>query len=167
MVTSHETQMKPLEELEKNIYKAIHKVNARKATDLCRYIPGERGRLHHFAFGKLKKTRPQELLKMIKEHILEKESPEVVAPTPRAAYKVKRTVDIKLKRSHVNQILSILKDSGSKIDAAEDLISMLAPHQTLRQVQKLMLDMIREKEVDKGLWETYVSLVKEEKEVLI
>lgn len=166
MAARHETQMKPLEELENNISKAINKMNVRKATDLCRYIPGERGRLHHFAFGKLKKTRPEELLKMIKEHILEKESPGLVASAPRAAQKVKRTIDVKLKRSHVNQILTILKDSGSKIDGAEDLISMLAPHQTLRQVQKLMLDMIRDKEVDQGLWTTYVSLVNEEKAAL-
>src|SRR3990167_6100332 len=147
MVTRTETQMKSLEELEDSISKAMHRVNVQKETDLCQYIPGSKGRLHHFAFGKLKKSRPQELLKMIREHILEKETPEQVASKPRAAAMVKRTADIKLKRSQINQLLSVLKTEGSKIPGAEELISMLSPYQTLGQVQKLMLDMIREKEI--------------------
>ncbi len=100
---------------------------------------------------------------MIKDHILEKGNPEQIVSKPRAASVVKKTVDIKLKRSQINQLLSVLKSSGSTIQGAEDLISMLSPHQTLGQVQKTMLDMIRAKEVDVGLWETYVELVNEER----
>ncbi len=51
------------------------------------------------------------------------------------------------------------------IEGAEDLISALSPRQTLKQVQKLMLDMIREKNIDLTLWETYIKLVEEERAV--
>ncbi len=166
MITHTETQKKSLEELQDCISKAMSRVNVQKETDLCHYIPGDNGRLHHFAFGKLKKSQPEELLKMIKKHILEREAPEQIASKPRADLMVKRTVDLKLKRSQVNQLLNVLKSSGSEIPGAEDLISMLSPHQTLKQVQKLMLDMIREKEVDVDLWETYVKLIAEEQAVI-
>lgn len=45
---------------------------------------------------------------------------------------------------------------------ADHLIEMLSPHQTLFQVQKLMIDMVRSKGVDQELWQTYVKLVQEE-----
>lgn len=165
MITYTEAKKKSLEKLEDIISVAMRKVNVAKEIDLCQYIPGSKGCLHHFAFSKVKKNNPEELSQMIKEHILEKESTEQVASKPRAAMMVKRTVDIKLKRSQINQLLSVLKNSGSTIQGAEDLISVLTPHQTLGQVQKLMQDMIRAKKVDVGLWETYVKLVEEERAV--
>jgi hypothetical protein len=163
MVTRNETQKKSLDELEESIAHAMSKVNVQKIADLCHFIPGPKGRLHHLAFGKLKKSRPNELLKMIKEHVLEKEKPTQIPPNSRADLKVKRTVDLKLKRSLINQLVDVLKSTGTSIEGAEELISVLAPYQTLKQVQKLMLDMVRSKEVDTALWNTYVKLIEEER----
>ena len=151
-------QSSGVEELEETISRAMQRVNAQKETELCHYLPGKNGRLHHFAFGKLKKTQPGELLQMIREHILEKDAPEALSSTPRPGLMVKRQVEVKFKRSQINRLVDILKRAGE-----EELISMLAPHQTLAQVQKLMLEMIREKDIDQGLWETYVRLVEEER----
>lgn len=74
---------------------------------------------------------------------------------------MKRTVELTIKKSMINQLLHALK--VSKIEGSEDLIAMLSPHQTLGQIQKLMHDMIRAKEVDVSLWETYKKLVEEER----
>lgn len=169
MITQTENQKKTLAELQDTITKAMNIVNVKKETDLCRYIPGpksSKGRLHHFVFGMLKKTKPEELLSMIKEHILEKEQPTQVSSKPRADLMVKRTADITLKRSQVNKLLNALKKMSTEIPDAKDLISMLSPHQTLKQVQKLMIVMIRAKEVDVDLWETYTKLVEEQRNVL-
>jgi len=154
-------QSSSMEELEESISRAMQRVNAQKETELCQYLPGKNGRLHHFAFGKLKKTQPSELLQMIREHILEKDVPVALSSTPRPGLMVKRQVEVKFKRSQINRLVDILKKAGE-----EELISMLAPHQTLAQVQKLMLEMIREKDIDQGLWETYVRLVEEERAVI-
>lgn len=146
--------------LEESIHRAMSRVSVEKESDLCRYLPGSKGHMHHFAFAKLKKRAPTQLVKMIQEHILEKDSPDPISSKPRAALMVKRTVEVKFKRSQINRLVDILKKAGE-----EDLIGMLSPHQTLGQVQKDMLDMVRAREIDQDLWATYVKLVEEERAV--
>ncbi len=158
-----ELEKNPIEELNECIAHAMSKINAQKETDLSRYIPGRKGYLHHFAFVKLKKNSPDKLQRLIEEYILEQSNPEPISAQTRPSLKVKRTVDLKIKKSMINQLLNALKIS--KIEGSEDLIAMLSPHQTIRQVQALMMDMIRAKEVDIGLWETYVKLVREEQAI--
>lgn len=163
MVTSTLLERNPVEELNECIADAMKKVGVQKETDLSRYIPGRKGYLHHFAFVKLKKTSPAELQQMIQEYILEKENPQPLSSAPKPGLKMKRTVDLTIKKSMINQLLNALKIS--KIEGSEDLIAMLSPHQTIGQIQKLMLDMIRAKEIDVGLWETYKKLVEEERAI--
>lgn len=163
MVTSTLLEKNPVEELNECIANAMKKLGVQKETDLSRYIPGQKGYLHHFAFVKLKKTNPVELQQLIQEHILEKDSPELLSSAPKPGLKMKRTVELTIKKSMINQLLNALK--VSKVEGAEDLIAMLSPHQTLGQIQKLMHDMIRAKEVDVSLWETYKKLVEEERAI--
>ncbi len=87
MIGRTEIQKVSIEELEEVISKAMSRVNVQKEIDLCQYIPGAKGRLHHFAFGKLKKRNPAELLKMVNEHILENDNPARLAPTQRSGLK--------------------------------------------------------------------------------
>ena len=145
--------------LEECIGRAINKINAKKAVDLCFYIPHKNGRLHHFTFGKLKKTEPEELQKLIEQHILQKEQPQLISSqyTPRVRDTTKRSIAVTFKRGHVNRLVELLKKSGD-----EELLAMLAPHQTFTQVHKQMLDMIRAKEIDHDLWDTYTRLVAKE-----
>ena len=158
MSTHTENQKHPLQELDECIHRAMSRVNVQKETDLCRYMPGRKGQLHHFAFSKLKRTQPTELQKMINEHILERENPKEFSLNSRADFMVKRTVDFKLKRTQINRLFDIVKKSGDP-----ELIAMFSPHQTLRQVQKTMIDMIRAKEIDQDLWAAYMKLVDEER----
>jgi hypothetical protein len=137
----------------------MSKVQTKRESKLCRYIPHDAGHLHHFAFNKLKKTNPTELRNMIQRHILSSEQPTMVPSKPRAGQRVKRTADLTLKRSDINEILAFLR----KTDGADHLIEMLSPHQTLPQVQKLMIDMVKSKSIDEGLWQTYTKLVQEER----
>lgn len=149
-----------LEELEETIAGAMRQINVKKETDLCHYLPGKGGKLHHFAYGKLKKSQPIELIKMIKEHILSIEAPHQFSSKPRSGLIVKRQVEVKFKRSQINRLVDVLKKAGDW-----ELISLLSPHQTLSQVQKLMMEMVRAKNIDQSLWETYVCLVEEERGV--
>lgn len=137
----------------------MSKVQTKKESKLCRYIPHEKWHSHHFAFNKLKKTDPIELGDMIQRHILNSEQPKMVPSKPRAAQRVKRTADVTLKRSDINEILAFL----ISIEGAAHLIEMLFPHQTLPQVQKLMIDMMKSKSIDEGLWQTYTKLVQEQR----
>ena len=116
MLTDIVEEKTSLRELEACIENAMSKVQAKRESKLCRYIPHEEGHLHHFAFNKLKKTNPSELQSMIQRHILDSEQPSMVPSKPRAALKVKRTADITLKRSQINQLLSFLKHAGSQME---------------------------------------------------
>jgi hypothetical protein len=162
MGTYTESRNQAAESLDECIHRAMSRVSVGKETDLCRYLPGSKGHMHHFAFGKLKKTSPGQLQKLLKEHVLEKDSPEPISSKPRTSLMVKRTIEVKFKRSQINRLVDILKNSGE-----DELIAMLSPHQSLGQVQKAMLDMIRSKEIDADLWATYVKLVEEERAVSV
>lgn len=161
MNTSHSTLSNALQKLEETITKAMDRVSAKKASDLCHYLPGRNGHLHHLAFNRLKKSQPLELLRMIKEYVLEQETPKILSSLPKQGLRIKRQVEVKLKSSQINRLVEILKKAGE-----QELISLLAPHQSLAQVQKLMIDLIKRKEVDQGLWETYVKLIEEKKAAL-
>lgn len=163
MMTDAVLEKNSVEELNECVANAMSKVSVQKETHLSRYIPGRKGHLHHFAFAKLKKTNPDELQEMIRKYILDKENPQPFSSAAKPGLKMKRTVELTIKKSMINQLLSALKIS--KIEGSEDLIAMLSPHQTLGQVQKLMLDMVRAREIDVGLWETYKKLVEEERTI--
>ncbi len=159
MIAKTDIEKKRIDELNECIAAAMKKVGVQKEQDLRHYIPGVNGQLHHLSFIKLRKTDPKELQRMVQKHILEKENPEALSSPAMPALKVKRTVDLKIKKTMINQLVNALKDS--KIEGIEEVIAMLSPHQTMGQIQKLMLSMIRARKVDVNLWETYVRLVKE------
>ena len=91
MGTYTESRNQSAESLDECIHRAMSRVSVGKETDLCRYLPGSKGHMHHFAFGKLKKTAPGQLQKLLKEHVLEKDSPEPISSKPRTSLMVKRT----------------------------------------------------------------------------
>jgi len=158
-----EARKQALEEVEELIAKAMRRVSVQKETDLCHFIPGSNGRLHHFAFGKLKKKNPEKLGLLVKEHIIETANPRKIEPTRRSRSNSKKGSGVKLNKVQADQLLTILKNSSSEIEGAGDLIAALTPPQSFKQVQKSMLTMIREKKADMNLWETYVRLVAEQK----
>ncbi len=155
-----EANARPFNELGECISKAMQKTATSNENQLCFYLPGAKGRLHHWGFKRMKQTSPQELLKLLKEYILEKETPEKISSKRRQKSTepvVPRTVEVKFKRSQLNRIAEALKKSGDK-----ELLALFTPFQSLSQVQKLMIDMIKEKGIDLDLWDTYTRLVQDE-----
>ena len=152
---SETAQEKPL--LEECIAKAISKVNARKESELCHYLPDQEGRIHHWAFARLKKTSPQELQTLIETHILDKE-PVRIRPKMQTSSLGKKVPEIKFKQSQLSRLLEILKKEGE-----EELIAIVSPHLSMKQIQMHLIESIRAKKIDQELWETYMRLVTEEK----
>lgn len=147
-----------LEELHENIADAMKKLNVKKETDLCYYLPGKNGKLHHLAFLKLKKSAPTELLQLIKEHVLMRDRPEPLSSLPKSQTQTKKVVEVQFRQRQINRILKVLKNAGE-----EDLIPLFTSHLTLEQAQKLMIDMVRSKKANHSLWQTYVELLEKEK----
>ena len=160
MKSSTIEDVKSLNELTQCIENAMRKVNTKRETDLCHYIPVKEGHIHHFAFKKLKHANPTELKQMLAKHILDVETPKNVPPKLRPS--VKKEAALTLKSSQIDQLLMFLKN-GTEFEGSKELIDMLSPQHTLAQVQKLMIDMVRTKDIDEGLWKTYVRMVEEER----
>ncbi len=159
MTAIKEKEKHALHNLEDCISRAMNKVKAQKEADLCKYLPSDNGRLHHFSFNKMKHNEPSQLSEMIQGHILDKATPEQLPPTRRSSFGKKQSPSLKLnlKREHINRILESLKKSGDN-----DLLEMIAPLQSLKEVQREMLNMVRSKEINRDLWSLYVKLVEKE-----
>ncbi len=155
-----EVERQPLEQLQDVITQAMNRIQANKETDLCHYLPHKNGgHLHHLGFGKLKNSRPADLLKMIQQYILEKETPEKVeVQSTKTQRKSKQLYEVKLGRTYLNQIVEVLRTTGN-----EHLIPKIDHRESLPKVQKLLIGVIKSKKIDHDLWDSYVRLVQEEK----
>jgi hypothetical protein len=165
MITEKEStlnEIKPIfiKELEEYITQAMQKVNATTEGELCRYIPDNSGTaIHHFTFFKLKRSNPQALMATIKRHILDKK-PEKALSKPRtrkASSNYKRAIEIKFTRDQLSRLLVILKKTDDN-----DLLNLVSSYQPAREIQKRMLEMIKQKQMDPELLEAYVQLIKKE-----
>lgn len=155
-----EAEKQPLEQLQDVITTAMSRIHAKKETDLCPYLPHKNGgHLHHLGFGRLKRSRPGDLLKMIQQHILDKETPEKVeSQTTKRQRKSKQFYEVKLGKTFLNQIVDVLRTTGN-----EHLIPKIDHRKSLPKVQKLLIGVIKSKKIDHDLWDSYVRLVQEEK----
>lgn len=160
MQTVYETEQSTLQELDEIIIRAMDRVNIQKDVDLCHYLPKNNKRLHHFAFGKMKKEQPAQLMHMINENILDRDAPQLLPVNIRPSIKKKNPVELKLNKSQMNRLVNILKEAGE-----QELIAVIAPQESLKEVQKLMLDMIRKKEINQELWTTYIKLIQIENSI--
>ncbi len=68
--------------LEECIDEAMAKLNLRKETGLCKYIPYDKGYMHHFTFLKMKTDNPVHLRNLIKANVFDKK-PIKAPPKPR------------------------------------------------------------------------------------
>lgn len=166
MQTTIESTKTHLNQLQDVIAEAMAKVNVQKETNLCVYLPTHDGRLHHFLFKRMKKTKPAELLSLIKKHILENENPAFIkrqkkdkSPQQKPNPNFKKPPQPKFKKSQIDRLINILEKSGDT-----DLIPLFSPHRSLTQVKKLMIEMIRKTELDQGLIDIYARLIQEQKE---
>jgi hypothetical protein len=143
------------------ISKAMIRVSGKTESALCHFLPAEDGdRLHHFSLAKMRKEHPSELLALIKTHILDKDSPAALPTRTRSkgTKNEKGLFAVKFPRSKVSLLMELIKKSGDP-----ELVSLFSFQETLPQIQKRMLKMIRAQEVDQGLWETYIRMISEKK----
>lgn len=157
MLTETETPKKALHELEDCIVKAMKKVNVSKEGKLCPYLPEGSGYIHHFSFKKLKKQNPQELIKALKQHILDNDKPRIMPAKPRNRRNSKNGLVVRFTRVQMGRLQIILKKEKDS-----ELLDLVTPLQSARDLQKRMREMIKEKKVDPALWEAYAALMKKE-----
>ncbi len=159
---TQDLEINSVKEIDNCIARAMSKVRVEKEMKLIRFIPQGDGFLHHLAFKKLKRTNPTELQNLIQTHILDNENPAMIPAKPRSTSRTKSKSGVMLKRSEINQLLTVLRKAGSQIEGVDQMIEILSPHQTLAQVQKHMIEMVKSKVIDQDLWQTYVRLVQEQ-----
>ena len=143
---------KSLEDIEDVITAAIEKVGGEKENDLCKYLPmSSGGYMHHFTLRKMKLKQPFELGSLIKQFIIEKDSPNAVAPKQRAARGSKKRKDqMTFTRIQLERLLNIAKQTDDK-----EMISLLSPKTSLATAKRNLISSIRQGIVDEELWFAY------------
>lgn len=141
------------------IEKAMAKLNVSSLQELARYLPREDGyAIHHTVVGRLRNHHPEELKELIQKHILDNSAPSM-KPKGSSPHPVPSLVSVQLKRSQLNKLVEALKDSDNQ--DIQDVMNILVPYQSFSHVQKLMIQMIREKKADQGLWEAYSDMIRQ------
>lgn len=135
---------------------ALKKVNAKKESDICRYLPNENGcYIHHFTFKKLKVNDPQKCFSLIEEFILNIPKPKELAPNPRAPRGSNgKNSQIKLPSDMMNRIIQIAREAKD-----EKLLSKLIGTRPLNQIKRELIRSIRNNSLDEGLWEAYKDAI--------
>jgi hypothetical protein len=149
-------EQKNREELEKLIDQAIKKVQGTKENDLCKYLPGPTGGyMHHFTLRKLKHTDPAQVFQLLKNFILNSESPRALNPKQRAPRGSRKRRDlINFTRSDLEKVLELAKKMGDK-----DLLARFSPKRSLPSLKRELIRSIKENTVCQDLWEAYSSAI--------
>ncbi|NGX60933.1 MAG: hypothetical protein K940chlam9_00408 [Chlamydiae bacterium] len=140
--------------LKETVEQAMKKIDAGKENDICRYLPSpEGGYLHHFTYGKMKKTNPQECISLIEECILKNSSPRQLDPKPRASRKSKQS-DMNLPNEMFGQILILAQEAQD-----ETLLTKLLGSKPLAEIKRELIRSIRAGQINAPLWESYKHIV--------
>lgn len=146
-----------LQELDKALALAIQKVRGKKASELCRYLPSEKGlgHMHHFSIEKLRKENPFRLLQMVQKYIVQTEEPTKIAPKQRAARgSRKRQNQYTFSEQEVERIRQYAKIAGD-----EDMARRLRPQGDPLTMKRELIASIRHNRVEPDLWNAYVDWV--------
>ncbi|MCH9610142.1 MAG: hypothetical protein S4CHLAM81_07450 [Chlamydiales bacterium] len=144
------------EELEKLLEKAIRKVAGAKENDLCKYLPGPTGGyMHHFTMRKLKNSDPEQLFKLIEEHIVQAATPHALDPKPRAPRGSRKRRDfISFSRTDIEKVLELARKTGDT-----DLLARFSPKRSLPALKKELVRSIRANQICPELWNSYVESI--------
>lgn len=143
-------------ELDDVIEMAIKKIHGKKENELCKYLPiSSGGYMHHFTFRKTKHKNPEELIDSIKEFVINKENPEIVAPKKRAARGSRKKRDqLIFSKYQLERMLNIARLAGDK-----EIINILSPKKSLANCKKDLIYSIRQNKVDQELWNSYMECI--------
>lgn len=154
-MTTSQKQAETEHELDRALALAIQKVRGKKASELCRYLPSEKGQghMHHFSIDKLKKEDPSRLLQMVQKFIVQTESPTKIAPKQRAARgSRKRQNQYVFSEEEVQRIREYAKIAGD-----EDMARRLRRHNDPLMTKRELLSSIRHNRIEPDLWNAYVE----------
>lgn len=142
------------EELDKLIDKAIKKVSGSKENDLCKYIPGPAGGyMHHFTMRKIKNSDPEQLFKLLQDHIINSTKPKALDPKPRAPRGSRKRRDfISFTRTDIERVLDLARRVGD-----DDLMARFSPKRSLPALKRELIRSIRENRVKEELWRAYAE----------
>lgn len=146
-----------LVELDRALALAIQKIRGKKASELCRYLPSEKGlgHMHHFSIEKLRKENPYRLLQMVQKYIVQTEEPTKIAPKQRAARgSRKRHNQFIFSEQEVERIRQYAKIAGD-----EDMARRLRPQTDPATMKRELISSIRQNRVEPDLWNAYVDWV--------
>lgn len=152
------TQQKPdSKQLDSLVSMAMKKVGAKKENDICRYIPGPKGGyIHHFSMRKLRHEDPAEFASLVNKYIISVNSPNKVAPKPRARRGSRKRRDLlPLTKQDIDRLLFLCRQQPG----FKDIARKLSPGD-FKTIKKELVLTIKRNEIDQNLWETYAEQVK-------
>lgn len=158
MPTVDTVELKAHAAVEALISNAKLKLRAGKDSELCPYLPGSDGMaLHHFTFEKLRKTNPEQLATLIKQHILDAKSPEKCPGRPREKRAVasahRSKSGIEFSQSELATLIELLKSSGKS-----DLLEKVAKHRdNFSEARRDLMESIKQRKLQPELWEAYAA----------
>jgi len=143
------------DQLDKLIQSAIKKVGASKENDICHYLPGDEGYIHHFTMKKMKKQEPQKLQALIDQFIIKTDSPEKFKPKQRAPRGTrKKKSSLSLSKELIERMIAHAREAGDY-----DLVRELSPRRDLKSIKKELISSIRQGKVQQELWQGFVEAV--------
>lgn len=135
------------------IDEAKQKLNIEKDILLCRYLPSkDGGHMHHFTFAKFSKEQPEQLIELIRTHILEGNPTRIPGKQRKKSAKAQKDA-IQFTRDE----LSRLKDYLRKHNDTELMRKIKAHSDDFNQTCKALLASIRAKRLQPELWDAYVA----------
>jgi len=151
-----EPKTKSRKEIETIIDRAIKKVGAKRASDICRYIPmTSGGYMHHFTFKKKRSKQPDELGTMIEKFIMSVDRPSRVAPKQRAKRGLRKRRELQVfTRAQLEKMIQLANAAGDS-----ELAKALSPSRPLTVCKRELIASIRRGQVDQALWQAYVEAV--------
>jgi DNA topoisomerase VI subunit B len=142
--------------IEQLVERAIKKVGAKKANDICRYIPGPKGGyIHHFSLKKICNEDPKQFVELVNKFILDCDHPKKQPPKPRAPRgSRKRKEPLSLSQQDLELLLTLARKSGAK-----DIVQKLTPRKNFRSIKRELIASIREDRIEEGLWRSYSDVI--------
>ena len=142
--------------VEQLIQNAAKKIGAKKANDICRYLPvSTGGYIHHFTMRKMITEDPDQLISLINTYIMSADRPQEVTPKQRAARGSRKRRDLfTFSKQDLERMLNMARSAGDK-----EMIRKLTPKKDLRTVKRELLSSIRHGRVEQELWNLYVESV--------
>lgn len=130
---------------------ALMRIDSKKESDLCRYLPGVEGHLHHFTYKKLKEQDPEKWIALIEEFVVNAIELKKLPPNNRAPRgSNKANPHFKLPSDMMAKVIQIAREANDF-----ELLKKLIGSRPLAQIKKDLIRSIHDNKADENLWEAY------------